>query len=868
MKTARCGRAAWVGILVCAIVFHFSQFSRAQISAWDPGVAKDLFKDDVTPPDKKNPKKPQKPTHRLAKTDCDDCQKIVDQLQNALDDWYALELADANETISKSVKGESTDVSQADARAQKEDALAGLGQKDRPPPKGKSKADVKKEIKKLSDDLQNCLKKCASSPTPTPTPTPTEKPPNDGKQPGTGGGQPVAPGPKPECVLKIDFIINRGATLDSEGAGKQTQAEEEKEIDDYLQKLNKTFSGSGVGFERNSFTHVNDPKRPEYPETGGEENKASKEQIDVAKEAEAEAKKLKNKGDITVKIVHNFRDADKANGSPASIQGITIGRTILIVDPWDVKRNTLGGETWDHTLAHELGHRLGLDHTVLASDKNYENQEKGVYKPPNVMSPGHGRTDKPDEFTPDQIAEMKKRYVNEFCKPGQTQPSPTPTPPSTGGGGTSKTPTPKPGRPKRAPRVATGGNISLPQESICLLIADNKIDIDITGTGETIGHIADVRVTNFTDEAIAFTIPPGVLESRSGKNQNYGHPHTTDVVLQPHESKTIPLDGVCLNRHKPPVGKGIGEDLAFNDCDPDRRVSRGDSDRMVRISESVYQAADKLEEDGQLKEIPYKDPEKRKDIVKQWATWVRMSEVTGEPPPTKDDLKKVVEKQVGKVPPDQQKKIDQGIDTIFEKIELTTEKAKDLEKENENEPNEAVSPGANTFEISDNTPTPQPGTQEKKKKEGKKKKDKPKKYPPEIQTWLDAVHDYWKANITKEQKELEYKNGLKKWGIEHNKHYKELNDALEKAKQKVSDAYGSSGSPTQEDWDNMKKALNDLEAFGKEVGKDFQKTEVGKGLFKEFADAEDIANKAKARADEAGKNIDPAVKDEILKKED
>ena len=62
---------------------------------------------------------------------------------------------------------------------------------------------------------------------------------------------------------------------------------------------------------------------------------------------------------------------------------------------------------------------------------------------------------------------------------------------------------------------------------------------------------------------------------------------------------------------------------------------------MLRISESVYQAADELEDDGQLKEIPYKDPEKRKDIVKQWATWVRMSEVTGDPPPTKDDLKKV-----------------------------------------------------------------------------------------------------------------------------------------------------------------------------------------------------------------------------------
>jgi hypothetical protein len=690
LKSPRSTRAAWVGVLASAIFFQLAPFSQGQTSVWDPGLSKDWFKDDVTPPDKKNSKKPQKPTHRLAKTDCDDCQKIVDDLQKALDDWYSLELADANDTISKSVKGESTDVSQTEARAQKEDALAGLGQKDRPPPKGKSKADVKKEIKKLSDALTECLKKCA--PSPTPTPTPTEKPPNDGNQTG-GGGQPVD-GPKPECVLKIDLIVNRGATLDINGAGKQTQAEEEKEIDDYLKKLNKTFSGAGVGFERNSLTHVNDSKRPEYPETGGEENKASKEQIDVAKEAEAEAKKLKNKGNITVKIVHNFHDKDKPDGSPASIQGITIGPTILIVDPWDVKRNTLGGETWDHTMAHELGHRLGLDHTILASDKNYENQEKGVYKPPNVMSPGHGRTDKPDEFTPDQIAEMKKRYQNEFCNPGQTQqPSPTPTPPSTGGGGTSKTPTPKPGKPKK-PRTTTRHNVSFDDggaglsEDFCALISENKIRIDDTfGTGETIGHVADLVIENLTDQPIEVTIPPMVLESRSRKNQHYGSRGGDTVEVPLHSKKKVPLDGICLARNRPPVGKDVGGDLAINNCDPNVHISHDDARRMMRIAESKYEAADKLEEEGKLKDMPYRDPKKRKEIVEQWGVWAdpRISEVTGAPPATKDDLKRVVAKQVGKVPPDEEKKIDKGIDTIWDKIELTNSKAKDLEKPAANE---------------------------------------------------------------------------------------------------------------------------------------------------------------------------------------
>ena len=405
-----------------------------------------------------------------------------------------------------------------------------------------------------------------------------------------------------------------------------------------------------------------------------------------------------------------------------------------------------------------------------------------------------------------------------------------------------------------------------------MLIIDGKILVDITGTGETIGHVADARITNLTDEPVEFAIPPGVLESRSGKNQNYGVPHTTDVVLQPHESKTIPLDGVCLDRHKPPVGKGVGDDLAFNDCDPDGRIAKGDSDRFLRVAESVYDAADKLEEEGKLKEMPYKDPKKRKEIVEQWATWIRTSEVAGDPPPTKDDLKKVVEKQVGRVPPDKQKKIDEGIDAIFDKIELTTEKAKDLEKEEENQPEEETNPGGNSVEISDragkqDTPTPQPGTQEKKKKEGKKKKDKKKKYPPEIQKWLDDYDAWIEWASKRNMAEFKYKTELKKWALEHSPHYKELNDAVKKAADKINDANKNGGKATQEDWDNLKKAQQELEKNGKEVGKDFQKTEPGKALYKEFIDAEDIANKAKTRADESGKGIDEDLKKEILEKE-
>jgi hypothetical protein len=234
-----------------------------------------------------------------------------------------------------------------------------------------------------------------------------------------------------------------------------------------------------------------------------------------------------------------------------------------------------------------------------------------------------------------------------------------------------------------APRQPTG-------QYFASLLNDGSIKVETTGTGETIGHVADFVIQNLTDGPIECVIPPMILESGSGKNQDYACPKRQEFALKPHESKTIPVDGVCLNRHKPPVGKGVGGDLLVNDgSNPvqDRRshLKKKDADKLLRICEAKYEAAEKLQKDGALKDLPYHDKQKQKDICVQWSTWAdpRISEITGSPPATKDDLKKVVYRQAeqnGPVTPDTKKKIDEGIDTIFDKIELTTEKAKDLEK--------------------------------------------------------------------------------------------------------------------------------------------------------------------------------------------
>jgi hypothetical protein len=235
--------------------------------------------------------------------------------------------------------------------------------------------------------------------------------------------------------------------------------------------------------------------------------------------------------------------------------------------------------------------------------------------------------------------------------------------------------------------------MAIPQgaPTLATLVASGKIKLDSVGTGETIGHIADLKIKNISDQPLTCAIAPMILESGSSKNQHYACPIGQNVALNPHQTKTVPMNGVCLNRNKPPVAKGVSGDLVINEANPtapqnpNSHLPPADAGKLLRICTSKYDAAATLQKDGALKDLPYKDKQKQKDIVVQWSTWCdpRISEMTGAPPATKDDLKKVVYKQVeakGPMSSETKKKVDQGIDTIFEKVELTTAKAKDLEK--------------------------------------------------------------------------------------------------------------------------------------------------------------------------------------------
>ena len=243
----------------------------------------------------------------------------------------------------------------------------------------------------------------------------------------------------------------------------------------------------------------------------------------------------------------------------------------------------------------------------------------------------------------------------------------------------------------------------------------------------------------------------------------------------------------------------------------------------------------------------------------------RICEVTGAPPATKEDLKKVVYKQLeehGPVTPDKRKKVDEGIDTIFDKIELTTEKAKDLEKPEE-EATPAMPPG--TVEITNDTPTPAPQTQEKQKKEKKKKK---LKWPKPIQDWVDKKKAADDAYRERERKRYLYTFERKKF-FDKSKRHGELEEKIAKIQGTLTSPLNKNSAAENDkliqERDDLKKELAKLEG---ELEKDFQKTDEGKKALAAQGDAEKAADDTRKAEQEAGKYIDQETKDDVQKKED
>jgi hypothetical protein len=400
------------------------------------------------------------------------------------------------------------------------------------------------------------------------------------------------------------------------------------------------------------------------------------------------------------------------------------------------------------------------------------------------------------------------------------------------------------------------------QEKFFELMKSGKISFESSGTGETIGHVADINLKNLTNESLNFLIPPVVLESRSGRSQDYVVPEGETVALNPGETKTVPLSGTCLERDRPPEPPGKTEDIILNDGAFDSDIAHhfdpGEAREILQMVEAKYRAVDKLEEEGGFRNFPYKDKEERKQIAVQWSTWEdpRVSELTSSPPVEKGDFKQNVEKQAkehGPVTKEARRKLDKGTDAMWDGIELTSEKAKDLE----------AGPAGSALQVSDETgektESPAPQTEEKKvrrtrTKEEQEQKEKRKENRQKWNDWKKKEKLLYAALAKKALVQIKYNNALQE--------YLDKNAKYQAAKAKR-DAEGKKGNLLQNP--DYADAIVNLTNVTVELEKEFQKTPEGKRALEELNTANKDLEKADTDEKEAKKTagIIPPLKSSV-----
>lgn len=228
-------------------------------------------------------------------------------------------------------------------------------------------------------------------------------------------------------------------------------------------------------------------------------------------------------------------------------------------------------------------------------------------------------------------------------------------------------------------------------ESLAAIAFSGKIEITTIGTGKSIGHVADLRIRNLTEERIAVPVPAMVLESGSRQYQHYACPHAQTVIVGPHGTKTVPIDGICLVRDKPPVGKGVTGELIICDGNPssprapDSHFTAKEAGKLTRVAKSYADAAEKLEQEGAFKNMPYHKPKERKEIATQLGVWsdTKIAKITHSKRMKREDFKRTIVRQAEEkkpVGPEEKKQLEQGADDIFKDIQLTSKEAKNLEE--------------------------------------------------------------------------------------------------------------------------------------------------------------------------------------------
>jgi hypothetical protein len=206
-----------------------------------------------------------------------------------------------------------------------------------------------------------------------------------------------------------------------------------------------------------------------------------------------------------------------------------------------------------------------------------------------------------------------------------------------------------------------------------------KVRMTLAGTKETIGHVANLNLANQTDETFLIRIPPTILASKTGKVQNYALTHPMEITLGPKETRAIPLTGVCLDARVPPAGPEDKDELSL--LDPTTPDFESTWKPLLVGTQTVIHTTQELQKQGVYKTPYSKNPRKEFDTIVQWTAWLFVSTMQGKPV-TKEDLSKKVFEQAegarGPLPPEKKEEFKEGVDDIWDAIQLTGASAKVL----------------------------------------------------------------------------------------------------------------------------------------------------------------------------------------------
>jgi len=204
--------------------------------------------------------------------------------------------------------------------------------------------------------------------------------------------------------------------------------------------------------------------------------------------------------------------------------------------------------------------------------------------------------------------------------------------------------------------------------------------IKVKGTGKTIGNVLLLEVTNKDKtNTLRFTVGPALVPG-SRKSQPYIIPGTTEVVVPPGGTVTVPIDGICIDPHKPPIRPGSGgpkfEDwIDINPLDDDWTPNPGsgwepDPNNPVlnpitetpightidiysypeeaaplisTIVESIITTLDDLISDGIVSTPIENNPMLERELIIQQLVWLTVSELTGNPYTIEDFESRVID---------------------------------------------------------------------------------------------------------------------------------------------------------------------------------------------------------------------------------